>query len=120
MAAEWHPFVTTGLGVVGIVQALYIFFRTRKDKEVDNHRVGCYSRMDKTERDLSEHIKEDREMHERVQKSETLITGLQQQINNVNSRHGELVSRIDQIHNTMLTKDDLKLLIDVIKAGKLS
>jgi DNA-binding HxlR family transcriptional regulator len=42
---------------------------------------------------------------------------MQQQISESRERHGELVQRIDQIHQTMLTKDDLKMLFEVIKAG---
>ena len=107
--------VVIAFGLLSAAQSGLIFTKSRKDKRNEVTKLAEDSRVARIETDLAVHIKEDLDMHERVQKSETKIEGLQQQVNDVNSRHGELVSRIDEIHKNMLTKDDLKLLVEVIR-----
>jgi len=121
--------ITIVLGLLGSAQSLFIYQRTRRDKRQadslateeklhNERRSAMESRMNSVQSELAAHIKEDRDMHERVKGSESKIEGLQQQINDVNSRHGDLVTRIDEIHKSMLTKEDLKMLIEVIRTGK--
>lgn len=122
MATEWHDVAAIGLAFMGIGQGAIMFSKARKDRAIAEKRredleritaIGVQINIIDTE--LKVHVKEDREMHERIQKSETKIESQQQQINDVNSRHGDLVTRIDEIHNRMLTKDDLKLLTEFLR-----
>ena len=118
--------VSIVLTVLGAIQGLYIFFkgrndrreseaRAREDKLVSEQREVLERRMSDLETEVADHIKEDREMHERVQKAETRLDGVQQQINDANARHGDLVKKLDDIQKAMLTKDDFKMLVDVIR-----
>ena len=112
---EPKDLATLGLASLGLVQGLFLFFKGRRDKEQNDLRLTEASRVDGINQKLEEHIKEDKEMHERLQRAETRLDNQQQQINDANARHGDLVKKLDDIQRLMLTKDDFKLLVDVIR-----
>lgn len=122
MAVEWTDYVAVGLGCLTLGQGAVIFSKSRRDKANAERRAedlqglsDMGKRIDNLDKDLREHNKDDREMHERIGKAEGRLENQQQQINDVNSRHGDLVSRIDEIHQKMLTKDDLKMLVEFLR-----
>lgn len=123
---DYKHLSTLAFSVVGLAQGMYIFLKNRKDKRLAGEkesqeklnaerRESAEKRLHYVEVELADHIKEDREMHERLQKAETKIDNQQQQINDANARHGDLVKKLDDIQKSMLTKDDFKLLVDVIR-----
>jgi septal ring factor EnvC (AmiA/AmiB activator) len=114
---DTKDYLTLALGTASFMQTGFLFFKGRRDRDKEALRDAMQSEIDSLGNKLTAHEKGDREMHDRVKAAETRIEGMQQQISESRERHGELVQRIDQIHQTMLTKDDLKMLFEVIKAG---
>lgn len=108
-------YATIVLGIVGIVQTLVLYFRGRRDKELAELRAAEAARVSALSLKVENHIKEDREMHARLQRAEARLENQQQQLNESNARHGDLVKKLDEIQRLMLTKEDFKLLVDVIR-----
>jgi septal ring factor EnvC (AmiA/AmiB activator) len=114
---DTKDYLTIALGTASFMQTGFLFVKGRRDRDKEVLRDTMQDEIDSIGNKLTAHEQEDREMHARVKAAETRIEGMQQQISESRERHGELVQRIDQIHHTMLTKDDLKMLLEVIKAG---
>lgn len=114
---EAKDYAVIGLGFLGVAQSFILFFKGRRDKEQSELRKAEVARMDGISNKLEAHITEDREMHERLQRAETKLENQQTQINESNARHGDLVKKLDEIQRLMLTKEDFKMLVAVIRGG---
>ena len=112
---DWKAILMLVLTGIGLIQTYWVYIKNQKLKMADRLRTADLLRVSVVESDLASHIREDKEMAERVQKTETRLEGIQQQVNDVNSRHGDLVARIDDVHRNMMTKEDFRNLVDVIK-----
>jgi len=114
---DTKDYLTLAIGAFSVLQTGILFFKGRRDREQEALRTAMQEEIDVLSTRLITHEKEDRVIHDRVKAVETRIESIQQQLSESRERHGELVQRIDQIHQTMLTKGDLKMLFEVIKAG---
>jgi len=113
--AGWREIAVTILGFLSLAQTTLIYRTNRKEKQkqaeqadCDKHVADCKALHEKSETATLE-------LRDRVGKVETRLDNSDKEISQNREFQAQLVSRIDEIHRTMLTKDDLKMLVEFIK-----
>ena len=115
---SWRELALAVLSLLGLLQTGFIFRRNRQDKvreadqrECDTHQADCNVAHEAA-------LKNIQFLRDRMGVVETRCDNFDRESNQNREFQAQLVSRIDEIHRSMLTKDDLKILVEFIKRDK--